>query len=502
MSQTADDALLALARARLATEYDVTRVLGRGGMGLVLAAVERALERQVAIKVLPSGEDADDADAARLRREAQLAAKLEHPGVVPVYRVGRVEAFDFIVMKFVDGPTLENAVARHGPLTPHAAALILRAIAGALAAAHDRGILHRDVKAANVLLDRSGRPFLTDFGIAATVQDVGEGIMTAGTPSYMAPELFAGEAPTPAADEYAMGVLGYLLVTGQLPFNADTLAGLAQQHGREKPAPLYSKLGEIPHELVRVIERALAKSPRDRHGSMAAVIAALEEIRLRPEQRSVAAAQLNRLAAGAWAIVPPAGATTVMINSKPATGDARVAPAAPAAPRRVRGVNGMMTPPRLPTAPRIDARTLQVGERLWPDILRKSLLLAAIGVALWLFLARKAVLGRLASAEAAAESTEQAAMVNPAPRMQVADTQENNPMVLGLRALEAGRSADAVPLLQRAVAADPEDVQPSGYLACALRRLGRHPEADQALARTGGLLGPWSGCARKPATVP
>lgn len=499
MSESADDALLALARARLATEYDVTRVLGRGGMGLVLAAVERALERQVAIKVLPSGEDADDADAARLRREAQLAAKLEHPGVVPVYRVGRVEAFDFIVMKFVDGPTLEHAVARHGALTPHAAVMILRAIAGALAAAHDQGILHRDVKAANVLLDRSGRPFLTDFGIAATVQDVGEGIVTAGTPSYMAPELFAGEAPTPAADEYAMGVLGYQLVTGKLPFDADTLAGLARQHAREKPAPLAFKLGEIPYELVPVIERALAKSPRDRHGSMAAVIAGLEEIRLRPEQRSVAAAQLNRLAVGAWAILPPAGATTVLVNQKPAPDDA---PAPPPAPRRVRGVDGIKTPPRLPTAPRIDAQSLRVGERLWPDVLRKSLLLAAIGVALWLYLARKAVLSRMASAEAAVESTEQPALPTPAPRLPVADTQESNPMVLGLRALEAGRSADAVPLLQRAVAADPEDVQPNGYLACALRRLGRHPEADQALARTGGMPGPWSGCARKPATVP
>jgi len=259
----------------LAGRYSLERELGRGGMGIVYLARDLRLERVVAIKLLPP-----DRGAAPLRerflREARTAARLSHPHIIPIHSVEHAGDFVFFVMAFVDGETLGARLRRDGFLKAHDAARILREVAWALAYAHGQGVVHRDVKPDNVLLERgSGRALVADFGIARLVQapgTSGEGEVV-GTPEYMSPEQASGSSIDGRSDLYSLGVVGYYALSGRLPFTASSVAALLAQQVT-KPSPPLDAPG-APHSLVAAVERCLAKDPAQRPQSGEDLAAAL-----------------------------------------------------------------------------------------------------------------------------------------------------------------------------------------------------------------------------------
>ena len=266
MSQALRDRVVAAVGDRYLIEIE----LGRGASSVVYRATDLSLKRRVALKVLPP-ERAVDADVReRFRREAEMAARLTHPGIVPIHAVDERDGIAFVVMGYIDGPSLEERLSQQ-PRQPVAEVRrILGEVADALAYAHSRGIIHRDVTPANIMLEGpGGRPMLTDFGIArATSSDhsrltaVG---MAIGTPAYMAPEQAMGDREVDArADIYSLGVIGWQMLAGERPFEAPTALGLLMKQVAEPLPALGSRRSDAPSDLVMTLERALAKSADDR----------------------------------------------------------------------------------------------------------------------------------------------------------------------------------------------------------------------------------------------
>jgi eukaryotic-like serine/threonine-protein kinase len=262
MTVSLTDPLFLAFQSAVAGRYSLERELGRGGMGVVYLAREVRLDRLVAIKLLPPELAADDRLRDRFLREARTAARLSHPYIVPIHTVDEVGDFVFYVMAYVDGETLAQRVAARGPLAAADATRIMREVAWALAYAHAQGVVHRDVKPANILLERgTERAMVTDFGIARATQSSGETIVgeLLGTPEYMSPEQASGEHVDGRSDLYALGAVGYFALTGKPPFTAPTTqAVLAQQI--TKPAPsVAANAVDIPGSLARVIDQCLEK---------------------------------------------------------------------------------------------------------------------------------------------------------------------------------------------------------------------------------------------------
>jgi len=279
MAETPGPELLAL-QAALAGRYSLERELGRGGMGMVFLARDVALDRPVAIKLLPPAQASVPEVKARFLQEARTAAKLSHPNIVPIYAVEEVGAFVFFAMAYVEGETLGERVRRRGPLPPPAASKLLQEVAWALAYAHLRGVVHRDVKPDNILLERdTGRALVTDFGIAFAgrptgLTGVGEIL---GTAQYMSPEQACGEPVDGRSDLYALGVVGFYALSGKLPFEAsDTAALLAMQITKPAP-PLASVAAGIPGRLAQAVDRCLAKDPAERFPTGEALAEAVAE---------------------------------------------------------------------------------------------------------------------------------------------------------------------------------------------------------------------------------
>jgi len=257
--------------------YRVVAPLGRGGMAAVYRAHDPALDRDVALKVLPAEFLHDPAFAARFKQEAQVAAKLEHPHIVPVHAFGIEQGRPWMAMRRLAGGSLAERV-RRGPLPPREAAEALRGVADALDYAHARGIVHRDVKPANVLLDEAGRAYLADFGIARMLE--GSPVVTAtgliqGSPTYMAPEQAMGTKVDRLADVYSIGVMAFECLTGRAPYTGTTPVAILMKHVQEpvpEPAP-----AELAPALAAVVRRCLAKAPADRWPSAGAFAAALEQ---------------------------------------------------------------------------------------------------------------------------------------------------------------------------------------------------------------------------------
>ena len=255
----------------LAGEYSLQRELGRGGMGIVYLARDVQLDRDVAIKVLPAHLAHVPAMRERFLREARMAAGLSHPHIVPIHRVSEVGGFVFFVMSYVEGETLGDRLRTRGPLPPADASRVLREVAWALAYAHGRGIVHRDVKPDNILLEAStGRTLVTDFGIAhagehVTPTDPGK-IM--GTANYMSPEQAAGEAIDGRSDIYSLGVVGYLAVSGRLPFESPNVAALLLKQATEEAPSVTHVAPGLPPAYAAAIDRCLSRSPAKRfsHG--------------------------------------------------------------------------------------------------------------------------------------------------------------------------------------------------------------------------------------------
>ncbi|MEX2179231.1 MAG: serine/threonine-protein kinase [Gemmatimonadaceae bacterium] len=273
-----DPTAAALARA-LGAQYDVVRILGRGGMGVVYLARESFLERDVAVKVLP-GEVAGGDARERFLREARTAARLSHPNIVPLYTFGQADDLLYYVMGFIDGETLETRLRREGRLPPDETRRITIELASALEYAHSLGVVHRDIKPDNVLLDRaSGRAMLTDFGVAkqrAGLETLTQTGVIVGTPHYMSPEQGSGDRDIDGrSDIYSLGVMAYRMATGRLPFEGSALREVLVQHATRAPIPPTQIIPSLPLDLVTVITRALAKEPAERWPNAGAMREAL-----------------------------------------------------------------------------------------------------------------------------------------------------------------------------------------------------------------------------------
>jgi|1186.fasta_scaffold24075_2 hypothetical protein len=260
--------------------YRVVAPLAHGGMSEVVQALDERLHRPVALKLLAPAIAQDASAKARFEQEARAVASLGHPGIVTVYDHG-TDGVPYIVMELVDGPTLKAEIDRRAPMAEEEATAIALQMLDALGHAHERGIVHRDVKPQNVLLGPDGTVKLADFGIARSVAATA-GLTQAGqivgTAAYLSPEQAAGGLAGPESDIYAVGVVMYELLTGTLPFDGDNAVAIARRHVDEPPPPLRSRRPGVSPALEAVVARAMQKRPEDRFADAAAMAAALRGV--------------------------------------------------------------------------------------------------------------------------------------------------------------------------------------------------------------------------------
>src|SRR6266567_1314243 len=268
----ADKALATRLSEALGTSYTLEGEIGRGGMGVVFQAKDERLKRQVAIKVLPP--DLAFREEVRLRflREAETAARLTHPHIVPIHSVGEgPEGLVYFVMAFIDGEPLSARLKRRVRLPAEETRRIMMETADALGAAHSLGIIHRDVKPDNIMLEGSrGRVMVTDFGIAKALSSSSSGGLTGtgvaiGTPHYMSPEQAAGDREIDGrSDLYSLGVVGYQMLVGELPFTAPTVPGILMKQITEDAPHITERRPDCPEELAACVMRCLEKEPERR----------------------------------------------------------------------------------------------------------------------------------------------------------------------------------------------------------------------------------------------
>jgi eukaryotic-like serine/threonine-protein kinase len=267
----------------LAGRYSLLSELGRGGMGIVYLGHEVRLDRPVAIKVLPPEQDSA-LRRSRFLQEARAAAQLSHPNIVAIHAVDEADPFVFYAMTYVEGETLRALIERRGPLSAAQTALLMRDVARALGYAHARGVVHRDVKPDNILIERAtNRPLVTDFGIAQTASATPTGLGQAiGTPEYMSPEQASGEPVDARTDLYALGAVGYFALTGRPPFSGEQAAEVMARHISEPPPRLASAVPGTPARLARIIDRCLTKDKSGRFDSGELLAEALDDAAQRP----------------------------------------------------------------------------------------------------------------------------------------------------------------------------------------------------------------------------
>jgi serine/threonine-protein kinase len=383
----------------LAGRYEIIRLLGRGGMAVVFLAEDLALERQVAIKVLPPEMSHDTKLIPRFQQEAKTAAKLDHPNIIPIYRVESEAGLVYFVMKYVTGRSLEQLL-EDGPLPIDLARRVLREAALALGHAHQRRIVHRDVKPANIMMEADGRVMLTDFGISKAVQSASQLTGTGtiiGTPHYMAPEQAKGLEVDGRADQYALAIVGHQILTGKQPFDGSAHSILYKQVF-EPPPPMLATRPDVPRDISAALERALSKDPEQRFATMEEFAAALGEKRSilatvvsapikplarggppaakpkRPNtavRRSVITLGICVLVGGAaWAgLREPAGSSEPPEAIKPPVEPIRPAPAASKPERppvsQLTGVEGEVRAPAKPKPVRVESAYLTVASEPW-----------------------------------------------------------------------------------------------------------------------------------------
>jgi serine/threonine protein kinase len=269
-------------------------------MAVVYKGVEIALERTVALKVVPPDSANVGQAAERFKREAKLAASLDHPNIIPVYRVGQAGPLHYMAMKFVEGRAVDAIIEQQGALPLSVCIAVLRASAAGLAFAHERKIVHRDIKPANILVDKDGRVMVSDFGIARALEEVSmtaSGMMI-GTPYYMSPEQCGGQKVSPQSDQYSLGIMGFQMLTGEVPFLADSMVGVIQHHYMTPVPDILLVRTEVPKELLDIVYCALNKDPHDRFATTKDMANALENVPLSDKDRDEADALLKQLSAG------------------------------------------------------------------------------------------------------------------------------------------------------------------------------------------------------------
>src|SRR5829696_5240487 len=262
--------------------YRIVRKLGAGGMANVYLAEDQELGRRVAIKILNDRHAGDDQFIERFRREAKNAAGLSHPNIVSIYDRGEAEGTYYIAMEYLDGRSMKELILSRGPAPPRIAIEYVRQILAALRSAHRHGVVHRDIKPHNIMVDGEGRLKVTDFGIARAEQAGGSQMTEAGsiigTAQYLSPEQARGAGVDQTSDLYSVGIVLYELLTGSVPFTGTTPVEVAMKHLSAVPEAPSAKRNEIPHELDLVVLRALAKDPRDRYQSAEEMDSDLERV--------------------------------------------------------------------------------------------------------------------------------------------------------------------------------------------------------------------------------
>jgi serine/threonine-protein kinase len=257
-------------RTAVEGHYEVTDMLGKGGMGAVFRAEDLKLGRTVAIKVLRPELAVDGSYIGRFEREARIAARLDHPNIIPVYAVEEVEGLHYFVMKYIAGKSLDELLTGE-PWPVEQCRQLLWQVACGLGHAHQRGIIHRDVKPSNIMIDESGHAIVTDFGISKALQQATQYTSTGqvvGTPRYVSPEQAQSLPLNGRSDQYSLAVVGYQMLTGRLPFVAETPHALMFKHIYEAPPGARAARPEVPPELSDALQRAMAKEPSDRFATM------------------------------------------------------------------------------------------------------------------------------------------------------------------------------------------------------------------------------------------
>ncbi|MGH7664517.1 MAG: serine/threonine-protein kinase [Gemmatimonadaceae bacterium] len=328
-----------MVRSMLEDEYDILEELGRGGMAVVYRALERELDREVAIKVLPFSMGFDGGFVERFQREARTAARLEHPHIIPVYRVGRTGQVSYFVMKFVRGQALSDLLRKHGMIPAAQLRRILMETASALGYAAGRGVVHRDIKPDNIMLEEDGRCVIADFGIARSASDskLTSTGMSVGTPRYMSPEQARAKDIDGRSDIYSLGIVGYECLVGMTPFDGDDALAILMDHiNAPLPHPVLGSAED--RALFEVIERMLAKQPSDRFQTAGDLIAALHATRVDSStSRSGTVASFSVAPGPSYDIpVPPLVVPAKAGIHSPLT-PTRPGPAVPGEPWRSRG---------------------------------------------------------------------------------------------------------------------------------------------------------------------
>ena len=322
--------------------FEILSELGRGGMAVVYKARQTDLQRLVALKILPPELSYDRSYLQRFLHEARSAAALEHPHIVPIYAVGEAQGFNYIAMKYIAGKTLKDIAQAQGALDLPQAIAMIEQVADALDYAHSKGMIHRDIKPSNMMAEQNGWVYLTDFGLARGDENAGLTVTgtVMGTPEYMSPEQAQGLATIgPATDIYALGVVIYELLTGQVPFQADTPMGMLVARLQHAPRPPRDHRGDLPLAVEDVIMRALARRPEARFGSARELVDALKQAaglgaRSLAPQRPISPAQ------GLPTPVSPAYGSPAQQMPSPPQG---LAPTLPVSPQR-----GVPAPPVSP----------------------------------------------------------------------------------------------------------------------------------------------------------
>ena len=342
--------------ALFAGRYRIIRRLGQGGMARVFLAQDESLHREVAIKVLADRHSDDPHFIERFQREARAAARLNHPNIVQVYDQSQ-GGMSFIVQEYVEGETLKDLIRRESPLEPRRAITIALQILAALRVAHQQGVIHRDVKPQNILMQPDGKVKVADFGIASAGGDteMTEAGSIVGTAQYLAPEQARGLTVGPPADLYSVGIVLYEMLSGRVPFEGDTAVNVAMRHVQEAPEPLTDRNPLVPVALESVVMRALAKDPRQRYQSADEMGIELDQVRqglpISDETAVIGAATLSMARPA-----PPTPAETMV---------------APPLPPREAG------PPRTPANPN--------RRRLWILLIVLGVVLLAIAAGVFAF---------------------------------------------------------------------------------------------------------------------
>jgi tRNA A-37 threonylcarbamoyl transferase component Bud32/streptogramin lyase len=351
--------------------YRVEELVGHGGMGVVYLAFDLRLKRRVALKLMTPDLAVDERFRERFARESELVMSLEHPNVVPIHDAGELDGQLYLAMRYVEGTDLRALLRSEGALAPTRAVSIVRQVAHALDAAHARGLVHRDVKPSNVLLDESEHVYLADFGLTRRVTDDGARLGDArslGTPAYLAPEQIEGRPVDGRSDVYSLGCLLYECLTGEPPFVGPSRLAVAWAHLEEEPPSISARNRRLPQALDAVIQKAMAKEPEERYATCGELVAAAEAALGidRPRRRrallavAAAAVAIAAVAIAAFAVTAISSPTDEATGASPPPDPERLVRIDPATNR----VSAEIDVGAAPTATAVSGRTVWVYNRL------------------------------------------------------------------------------------------------------------------------------------------